>query len=96
MIDKKEIQRIIAIKHPNPISDVEMLYVIKQAILDIKGIDVGEIQRPKGEMCNSFLQKAVKSGIHPFLAMEMSSDFHVMDYMFGKSCYYFNEKFKEI
>lgn len=50
MLKDDEIKEIIK---KNNLSDVEQLEVIRRYIFDVKGKDVGKIQRIKGELCLS-------------------------------------------
>lgn len=71
----------------------EMLAMVQTMIKDIKGIDVGEIQSPRGEMCPSFIQLAISKGVHPMNVMQKASDFHALEFAFEQSMKYFRNKF---
>lgn len=95
MVNHEEVRKIIEIKYPNAISDVEMLNVIRKFIYDVKGRDVGEIERPGNKPCPYFIQKAITRGVNPFAAMEKGAEVFLMEFMFICAHMYYLNKFNE-
>jgi len=70
----------------------EQLSLIQTFIKDKKGIDIGEIQTPRGELCPSFMHLAIRRGIDPMIAMQKASDIDAMQCAFNVAFnYYWNK-----
>lgn len=54
MITEKELKKLL---HKEKLTDIEMISVIKKYIYDRKGVDIGDVERPRGEICPSVLNK---------------------------------------
>lgn len=71
----------------------EQLSLIQTFIKDKKGIDIGEIQTPRGELCPSFIELAIKRGIDPMIAMQKASDIDGFNFCFNCAFNYYYYKF---
>ena len=107
MLNKEEILKIIN-KEPKKLKSKltgqiineyhyelhEQLSLIRAFIYDKTGRDVGEIKPPKGEMCPSFVQKAIEHGVNPMLAMSNGSDLIAASFAMDMALKHFICKFK--
>lgn len=75
-------------------TEKENLDLIQTYIYSLKGVDVGQIESPKGELCPSFIKIMAQNGISGISAMQNASDFNAMSLAFDISLSYFNKKFK--
>lgn len=73
----------------------EQLGLIRVFIYDKTGKDVGEIKPPKGEMCPSFIQKAIEHSVSPVTAMGNGSDLIAADFAMNVALKYFKNKYDE-
>lgn len=73
----------------------EQLNLIQTYIYFVKGIDVGDIKPPSGNMCASFINLAVSKGIHPINAMEKGNDLEAANFAMEISLKYFKNKYDE-
>ena len=107
MLSKKEIITIInkipkKLRHKQTGKEIneysytlaEQLGLIRAFIYDKTGRDVGEIKPPKGEMCPSFVQKAIEHGVNPMLAMSNGSDLIAASFAMDMALKHFICKFK--
>ena len=70
----------------------EMLSLIQTFIKEKTNRDPGEIQVPRGELCPSFIDLAIKKGINPMIAMQKASDIYAMQCAFNVAfSYYWNQ-----
>ena len=70
----------------------EQLSLIQTFIKDKKGIDIGEIQTLRGELCPSFIDLAIRRGIDPMIAMQKASDIDGVQCAFNVAFnYYWNK-----
>lgn len=70
----------------------ELLNLVQTYIYEKKGINIGEIQEPKGNLCHSFLKIMVSKGI---MDIDKCSDFNALDVASNISLNYFSNKLKE-
>ncbi len=76
-------------------STAEQLEVVRKYIYDVKKVDVGEIQQPNGQICNSFVMTAIQSGQHPMTAMQRGSDIECLQFCFEQALKYYKNKENE-
>lgn len=70
----------------------EQLSLIQTFIKEKTNRDPGEIQVPRGELCPSFIDLAIKKGINPMIAMQKASDIDGMQCAFNVAFnYYWNK-----
>lgn len=70
----------------------EQLSLIQTFIKEKTNRDSGEIQVPRGELCPSFIDLAIKKGINPMIAMQKASDIDAMQCAFNVAFnYYWNK-----
>lgn len=108
MLNKEEILKIIN-KDPKKLKNkftgeivneyhyilLEQLGLIRAFIYDKTGKDIGEISPPKGEICPSFIQKAIERGIHPMEAMHNGSDLTAANFAMDMALKHFKNKYNE-
>lgn len=86
---------VLAIIGKTELTDVEQLETIRKYIYDRKGVDVGNIERPSGRICMSFLHGLINYFRNPMVGIHHAQDFQCMEYMYFYACKYYYNKFKK-
>lgn len=73
----------------------EQLGLIQTYIYTVKGVDIGSINPPQGNICPSFLDLAISKGIHPMQAMQKVSDMHAAEFAMNIALKFFKDKYNE-
>lgn len=71
----------------------EQLGLIRRYIFDKKGVDVGDIIPPSGELCPSFVNLAVSKGINPMVVMSKPTDIDAANFAFDVALRYYYLKY---
>ncbi len=71
----------------------ELLDLVQTYIYEKKGIDVGNIQEPRGEICPSFLEMFLKRT--GSMNIEKCSDFNALNVASDVALNYFYNKYRE-
>jgi hypothetical protein len=73
----------------------EQLNLIQTYIYTVKGVDIGDIKPPQGNICPSFLDLAISKGIHPMQAFKKADDLHAAEFAMNIALKFFKDKYNE-